>query len=135
LRPVNSKQSKAQQGFFKERKGGSLRGSTVSLGDWGLQTIEGGRLSDTQLDAARTCLRRVLKGMKGAGFHLRVFTDRPVTKKAAETRMGKGKGNVAYYAKWVREGTIVFEVKGVPKDVAHRALTVAGSCLPLRTKI
>ncbi|KAI9012952.1 ribosomal protein L10e/L16, partial [Gaertneriomyces semiglobifer] len=134
-RPRRLKYKKAQKGFFPSRSGGSLRGTTVYHGDYGLQVTEGGRLSDKQLDVARTAVRRTIKIEKGARFFLRCFPDRPVTSKGAETRMGKGKGAVDYFATWVAAGRVVIEVKGVRKELAEKALRVAASMLPLRTKI
>ncbi|KAI8820864.1 ribosomal protein L16p/L10e-domain-containing protein [Fimicolochytrium jonesii] len=134
FRPRRLKYKKAQKGFWPIHSGGSLRGSTVYYGDYGLQALEGGRLSDRQLDAARTGIRRVIKSEKGSRFFLRCFPDRPVTSKGAETRMGKGKGAVDYFATFVAEGRVVFEVKGVRKELAEKAMRVAAACLPVRTK-
>lgn len=116
------------------RTGGSLRGTTVYYGDYGLQALEGGRLSDKQLDNARTGIRRIIKQEKGSRFFLRCFPDRPVTSKGAETRMGKGKGAVEYFATFVAAGRVVIEVKGVRKELAEKALRVAAAALPIRTK-
>ncbi|KAJ3122571.1 hypothetical protein HK098_002750 [Nowakowskiella sp. JEL0407] len=134
LRPKKMKRKKAFRGYYKTRLGGSLRGTTVRYGDFGLQALEGGRLSDKQLDNARTALRRVIKSEKGAKFYLRVFTDRPVTAKGAEARMGKGKGAVEYFATWVSGKRVLFEVKGVRKETAQRAMQVAAAVLPIRTR-
>lgn len=92
FRPKKTKFRKAFKGHFPSRSGGSIRGTTVAFGDIGLQVIEGGRLSDAQLDAARSAVKRVIKSEKGSEFILRCFPDRPVTAKPAEVRMGKGKG-------------------------------------------
>jgi ribosomal protein L16 len=128
------KYKKAQKGFFKVKSGGSLRGTTLFLGNYGLRVTEGGRLKDKQIDAARTVMRRVLKEEKGSKFYIRAFPDRPVTAKAAETRMGKGKGSVDYFALWVSKGKMVFEVKSSRKELAQKALKVAAAALPLRTE-
>ncbi|KND01065.1 ribosomal protein L16 [Spizellomyces punctatus DAOM BR117] len=135
FRPRRLKYKKSHKGFYPTHTGGSLRGTTVYYGEYGLQALEGGRLSDVQLDSARTGMRRVLKGEKGGKFFLRCFPDRPVTSKGAETRMGKGKGAVDYFATWVAEGRVVLEVKGVRKEVADKALRVAAAALPIRTRV
>ncbi|KAI9092693.1 ribosomal protein L10e/L16, partial [Phlyctochytrium arcticum] len=135
FRPRRTKYKKAFKGYWPVRTGGSLRGTTVYYGDFGLQALEGGRLSDKQLDNARTGIRRVLKkGEKGSRFFLRCFPDRPVTSKGAETRMGKGKGAVDYFATFVAEGRVIFEVKGLRQELAEKAMRVAAACLPIRTK-
>ncbi|KAJ3044597.1 hypothetical protein HDV00_001523 [Rhizophlyctis rosea] len=137
LRPRRQlKYKKRFRGFYKVRtEGGSLKNTTVKHGDYGLQVLQGGRLADRTLDAARNGLRRVLKGMKDAEFWLKAWPNRPVSRKGAETRMGKGKGAVDFYAKWVSLGNIIFEVKGVRKEVAEKALKVAGDCLGLKFRI
>ncbi|KAJ1556944.1 hypothetical protein HK096_009963 [Nowakowskiella sp. JEL0078] len=128
------KYKKSQMGFFRTRLGGSLRGTTVHFGDFGLQAMEGGRLTDKQIDIARSAIRRVIKSEKGSKLYLRVFTDRPVTAKGAEARMGKGKGAVEYFASWISDRKVLFELKGVRKETAQRALQIASSCLPVKTK-
>ncbi|KAJ1341446.1 hypothetical protein BSLG_003875 [Batrachochytrium salamandrivorans] len=109
LRPKKTKYRKAFKGFFKTRSGGSIRGTTVRMGEYGLQLFEGGRLKDKQLDTVRTM--------------------------GAETRMGKGKGMVDYFATWVSEGVIVLEIVGARKEIALKALDVAAQALPLRTRV
>ncbi|KAL2911770.1 39S ribosomal protein L16, mitochondrial [Polyrhizophydium stewartii] len=135
LRPKNPKYRKAFKGFFKTRSGGSIRGTTVVWGEYGLQAFEGGRLKDKQLDSVRTMVRRVLKPEKGARFNLRIMPHRPVTAKGAQTRMGKGKGAVDYYATWVSPGAVLFEIKGARREVALKALDVAAQALPIRTRV
>ncbi|KAH6573093.1 hypothetical protein BASA62_003127 [Batrachochytrium salamandrivorans] len=135
LRPKKTKYRKAFKGFFKTRSGGSIRGTTVRMGEYGLQLFEGGRLKDKQLDTVRTMVRRVLKPEKGAKVILRCFPHIPVTAKGAETRMGKGKGMVDYFATWVSEGVIVLEIVGARKEIALKALDVAAQALPLRTRV
>ncbi|KAJ3023711.1 mitochondrial ribosomal large subunit component [Thoreauomyces humboldtii] len=134
FRPRRTKYKKAQKGFYPSRSGGSIRGTTVYYGDYGLQALEGGRLSDKQLDSARTAIRRVIKPEKGSRFFLKCFPDRPVTSKGAETRMGKGKGAVDYFATWVAEGKVLIEVKGVRRELAEKAMRVAAAGLPIRTR-
>ncbi|KAL5035136.1 39S ribosomal protein L16, mitochondrial [Batrachochytrium dendrobatidis] len=135
LRPKKTKYRKAHKGFFKTRLGGSIRGTTVRLGEYGLQLFEPGRLKDKQLDTVRTMVNRILKSEKGSKLILRIFPHRPVTAKGAETRMGKGKGAVEYYATWVSEGVVIMEITGARKDVALKALNVAAQALPLRTRV
>ncbi|KAJ3209587.1 hypothetical protein HDU67_006070 [Dinochytrium kinnereticum] len=134
LRPRKMKFQKAFKGFFKQRPH-SLRATTLTVGNYGLRVTEGGRLADKQLDQLRTVVRRALKEEKGAKFYFRVFTARPVSKKAAETRMGKGKGAVEYFAAWVSRGRVIFEVKCIRREVALRALRIAAEALPLRTTV
>ncbi|KAI8848545.1 ribosomal protein L10e/L16, partial [Chytridium lagenaria] len=128
------KYQKAFKGHFKARPH-SLRATTLTIGNYGLRVTEGGRLKDKQLDQLRTIVRRALKEEKGAKFYFRVFTARPVSKKAAETRMGKGKGAVEYFASWVSRGRIVFEVKSTRRELALKALRIAAEALPLRTTV
>ncbi|KAJ2999690.1 mitochondrial ribosomal large subunit component [Globomyces sp. JEL0801] len=143
FRPKKMKFKKCHKGFFPVRTGGSLRGTTVIKGEYGLQVIEGGRLSDTQIDVARALAKRCLKGEKNVEVVLRCFPDRPyivpfnssVSKKAAETRMGKGKGSVEYFATWLAEGRVVLEIQGARPELAQRALIIAGNALPLRTRV
>ncbi|KAJ3191436.1 mitochondrial ribosomal large subunit component [Irineochytrium annulatum] len=133
LRPAKMKHKKRQRGFFPQRPH-SLRATTLDHGNWGIRVTEGGRLKDKQVDAMRTVVKRVLKGEKGSKVWMRCFTERPVTKKAAETRMGKGKGAVEYFATWVPKGRVVLEVQCDRQDIAMKALRAAGSTLPLRTE-
>lgn len=135
FRPKKLAHKKAFKGFYRSRKGGSLRGTTVNYGDWGLQVVEGGRLFDRQLDAARNMVRRIIKADKGSKFYLTQFPHRPVTSKGSETRMGKGKGFVEHFATWIRSGSLVFEIKGARPEIAQRALRAAAGALPLRSRI
>ncbi|KAJ3101537.1 hypothetical protein HDU97_001286 [Phlyctochytrium planicorne] len=134
LRPRKMKFQKAFKGFFKSRPN-SLRATNLAIGNYGLRVTEGGRIKDKQLDQLRTVVRRVLKEEKDAKFYFRIFTSRPVSKKAAETRMGKGKGAVEYFATWVSRGRVIFEVKCDRKDLALKALRIAANALPLRTSV
>ncbi|KAJ1548376.1 mitochondrial ribosomal large subunit component [Cladochytrium tenue] len=134
LRPRKTKYQKAMRGFFPLFQGGSLRGTTLLHGRYGLRTTEGGILEDKQLDAARTLLRRALKPEKSARFFLRVFPDRPVSRKAAEVRMGKGKGAVDHFSRWVGRGRVVAEVRCSRRDLAAEALRIASEALPITTE-
>ncbi|RKO96876.1 hypothetical protein CXG81DRAFT_4738, partial [Caulochytrium protostelioides] len=134
-RPKRLRHAKVPCGFWPSRSGGTLRGSQPCYGEYGLKAKEGRRLTDKQIDVARTAARRVLKPHRGSKFFLRIFPHRPVTKKAAETRMGKGKGNVDHFAQWVAPGHMLFEVRGVRKEIAEQALTVAGANLGIKVQI
>ncbi|KAJ3089851.1 mitochondrial ribosomal large subunit component [Quaeritorhiza haematococci] len=134
LRPRRLKFRKAQKGFFKVPSGGSLRGTSLSFGQYGLAAVEGGRLKASQLENARTGIRRVIKQDKGSKIILRAFPHRPVTAKGSESRMGKGKGAVDYFGTWVKEGSVIFEVRNVRGELAKKAMRVAASVLPIRTK-
>ncbi|KAI8615516.1 ribosomal protein L10e/L16, partial [Chytriomyces sp. MP71] len=125
----------ATQGFFKTHSGGSLRGTSLLFGQFGLRVTEGGRLQDKQIDAARTVMRRVVKEEKGANFHLKCMTDRPCTSKPAEVRMGKGKGAVEFFASWVPKGRVIFEVSCARREIGLNAMRVAAAAIPLRTEI
>ncbi|KAJ3117808.1 hypothetical protein HK100_000741 [Physocladia obscura] len=135
LRPRRMAHKKMLKGFFKTHSGGSLRGTSLLFGNFGLRVVEGGRLEDKQIDAARTVMRRVVKEEKGANFHLKCFTDRPVTSKPAEVRMGKGKGPVEFFATWVPKGRVIFEISCTRKETGLKALRVAAAAIPLRTEI
>jgi ribosomal protein L16 len=135
FRPKKMKFKKSFKGTFPTRTGGSIRGTTLFFGEYGLQLLEGGRLSDQQIDVARNGIKRQIKYEKEGTMILRCFPHRPVTKQAAETRMGKGKGSVDYFATWLAEGRVVFEVNGCRPEVAQKALKVAAAFLPLRTRI
>jgi large subunit ribosomal protein L16 len=131
LMPKRVKYRKQMRGRMK---GKAYRGAEIQLGDFGLQALEPGWVTARQLEAAR---RAIVRAMKRRGkIWIRVFPDKPYTKKAAETRMGKGKGNVEYYVAVVRPGRIMFEVGGgLPDEVAREALRLAQYKLPIKTKI
>jgi len=109
------------------------RGVTVAFGSHGLKAISQARVTSNQIEAARRVISRTL-GKNGKSW-IRVFPDRPVTAKAAEVGMGKGKGDLKHYVFEVRPGRVMFEVDGVPEDVAREALRKAGTKLPVSTKI
>jgi len=131
LMPKRVKWRKQMRGRMK---GKAYRGAEVSFGDFGLQALEPGWVSARQIEAAR---RAVVRAMKRRGkFWIRIFPDKPVTKKAAETRMGKGKGNVEYWVAVVKPGRIMFEVGGgLPEEISKEALRLAQYKLPIKTKI
>jgi large subunit ribosomal protein L16 len=129
LMPKRVKYRKQQRGVSKGR---ATRGNDVFYGDYGLQALEPAWITDRQIEAARVALTRYMK--RGGKVWIRIFPDKPVTKKPAETRMGSGKGNVEYWVAVVKPGRIMFEVAGVPEEVAREALRLAGSKLPIKTK-
>ena len=131
LMPKKIKFRKVQKGTLK---GLSKGARTIWFGEYGLEAIEPCRLSAQQIEAMRVTLSRHLRKKKGESF-LRVFPDKPVTKKPAEVRMGKGKGAVEEWVASVKQGRILFEIGGAEDAVAIRALELAARKLPLRTKI
>ena len=131
LMPKRVKWRKQMRGRMK---GKESRGVEVSFGDFGLQALEPGWVTARQIEAAR---RAIVRAMKRRGkFWIRIFPDKPVTHKPAETRMGKGKGNVEYWVAVVKPGRIMFEVGGgLPEDVSKEALRLAQYKLAIKTKI
>jgi len=111
----------------------SFRGATVAFGEWGLQATEPCWMTSRQIEAARRVLVRYIR--RRGKIWIRVFPDKPFTKKAAETRMGNGKGAVEYYVAVVRPGRVLFEMGGLPEEEAREALRLAGHKLPIKTKI
>ena len=130
LQPSRTKFRKA----FKGRIHGKAKGGTeLNFGSFGLKAVEPDRLTARQIEAAR---RAISRGMKRAGrVWIRIFPDVPVTDKPAEVRMGKGKGAVEYWAARVHPGRIMFEIDGVPDDVAREALRLGAAKLPVKTRI
>jgi large subunit ribosomal protein L16 len=122
--------------FRKQMKGRmtgtAFRGSNMSFGDFGLKALGCGYLSSRQIEAARVAISRHVK--RGGKLWIRVFPDKPVTKKPAETRMGKGKGSPEGWVAVVRPGRILYEIKGVPEAVAREALGLASAKLPIPTR-
>ena len=119
---------------FKGRmRGAAQRGSSVSFGDYGLKAIECGKMTAQQIEAARIAINRKIK--RGGKVWIRVFPDKPITKKPAETRMGKGKGSPESWVAIVKPGKVLYELAGVDEALAVRALTLAGNKLPFATKI
>jgi len=131
LMPKRVKWRKQMRGRMR---GKAFRGSEVAFGDLGLQAMEPGWVSARQIEAAR---RAIVRAMRRRGkFWIRIFPDKPVTKKAAETRMGKGKGNVEYWVAVVKPGRIMFEVGGgLPEEISREALRLAQYKLSIKTKI
>ena len=113
--------------------GHELRGVEVSFGEYGLQALEPAWLTQRQIEAARRALVRYMK--RRGKVWIRIFPDKPVTQRAAETRMGKGKGAVDHWVAVVKPGRIIFEVSGLPEDVAREAMRLASHKLPIKTKM
>ena len=129
LMPKKVKFRKQQRGRMK---GKAWTGSKVSFGDYGLKALEPGWVTNRQIEAARVALSRSLK--RGGKVWIRVFPDKPVTKKPAETRMGKGKGNPEEWVAVVKPGRILYEMEGVPEDVAREAFRTAANKIGITTK-
>lgn len=130
LMPRREKHRKVFRGRMRGRSKG---GTTVAFGDYGIQALEPGWVTARQIEAARRSITNYVR--RGGKVWIRIFPDKPVTKKPAETRMGKGKGNPEYHVAVVRPGRIMFELGGVPEDVALEALRRAAMKLPMRCKI
>ena len=129
LQPKRSKHRKAQKGRIREV---AKRGDAISFGSYGLKALEAIWLTNRQLEAARQALTRHMK--REGNVWIRVFPDKPITKKPQEVRMGKGKGNPEYWAAVVEPGRILFEADGVSEQVAKEALLLAAQKLPIKTK-
>jgi len=129
LFPKRVKYRKSQRG---RRKGVAMTGSSIAFGEYGLQSLENGWIKNTQIEAARVVISRHLKG--GGKAWIRIFPDKPVSKKPAETRMGKGKGMTDHWVAVIKRGRILFEVEGLPEAIAKEAMRLASSKLPLKTK-
>lgn len=114
-------------------RGMATRGNTVAFGDYGLQTLEPGWVTNRQIEAARVALTRHIK--RGGKVWIRIFPDKPITKKPAETRMGKGKGNPEMWVAVVKPGRVMFEIEGVDAPTAKRAFQLAMAKLPVKCKI
>jgi len=110
----------------------SHRGNRVSFGEYGLQTTECGWITNRQIEAARVAMTRHIK--RGGKVWIRIFPDKPITQKPAETRMGKGKGNPESWVAVVKPGRVMFELEGVPEPVARRAMELAAAKLPVKTR-
>ncbi len=129
LQPKRVEHRKVQRGRMR---GKATRGDELLLGEYGLQALEPGWITDRQIEAARIAMTRYIK--RGGKVWIKIFPDKPVTKKPAETRMGSGKGNPEFWVAVVKPGRIMFEIAGVPEDVAREAMRLAGFKLPIRSK-
>ena len=113
-------------------RGKAYRGNKVSFGEFGLQTTECGWISNRQIESARVAMTRHIK--RGGKVWIRIFPDKPITSKPAETRMGKGKGNPEGWVAVVKPGRMMFELEGVPEDMARQAMALAAAKLPVATQ-
>jgi len=129
LMPKKVKYRKQQKG---KRRGKAWRGSEVTFGEYGLKAMETGWVSDRQIEAGRVAITRFVK--RGGKIWIRVFPDKPITKKPAETRMGKGKGAPEGWVAVVRPGKILYEMEGIPEDQAQEAMRLAGHKLAVKSK-
>jgi len=129
LAPKRVKYRKQMKGRMK---GHATRGNTVAFGQFGLMTLEPAWISSRQIEAARVAMTREMK--RGGKIWIRIFPDKPITKKPAETRMGKGKGNPEGWVAVVKPGRVMFELEGVTVEVARRALQLATAKLPVNTR-
>jgi large subunit ribosomal protein L16 len=130
MMPKKVKYRKQQRGRMT---GKAWRGSSVSFGDYGLKALSCGWITDRQIEAARIAMTRSIK--RGGKVWIRLFPDNPITKKPAETRMGKGKGAPEQWVAVVRPGKVLFEMEGVSPEVAMAAMRLAAHKLPIRTKV
>jgi large subunit ribosomal protein L16 len=129
LSPSRVKYRKVQKGRMKGQAKG---GDKVSFGDYGLQALQCGWLTARQIEAARIAINRTVK--RGGKLYIRVFPDKPISKKPAETRMGKGKGGAEYWVAVVRPGRVLYEIEGVPEELAKTAFLRAHHKLPVKTR-
>jgi large subunit ribosomal protein L16 len=129
LVPKRVKHRKQMRG---RRKGKAYSGSTVAFGEFGLQSLEAAWITNRQIEAARVAFTRFIK--RGGKMWIRIFPDKPVTVKPAETRMGKGKGAPEYWVAVVKHGRVLFELEGISGDLAKKAMRLGASKLPIKTK-
>ncbi|MDD5436792.1 MAG: 50S ribosomal protein L16 [Candidatus Omnitrophica bacterium] len=129
MMPKRVKFRKSQRG---RRLGTSFRGANLAFGEFGLKALENAYFTDRQIEAARVALMRNLKG--GGKVWIRIFPDKPITKKPAETRMGKGKGMPDHWVAVIKKGKVLFEMDGVPMEIARDCMRIAAHKIPLRTK-
>ncbi|MDP7537055.1 MAG: 50S ribosomal protein L16 [Methylococcales bacterium] len=128
LQPKRTKFRKQHKG---RNTGIAVKGSSVSFGEFGLKSTSRGRLTSRQIEAARRTITRHVK--RGGKLWIRVFPDKPITKKPLEVRMGKGKGSVEYWVAQIRPGTMLYEIQGVSEELAREAFTLAAAKLPVKT--
>ena len=130
LMPKRVKYRKSQRG---RRRGKAHRGSRIDFGDFGIKAMEAGWITSRQIEACRVAITRTMK--RDGKVWIRIFPDKPVSKKPLETRMGKGKGAPEFWVAVVKPGRVLFEVSGVPKEVAVEAFRLASHKLPIKTKV
>ncbi|MEC9381586.1 MAG: 50S ribosomal protein L16 [Thermodesulfobacteriota bacterium] len=130
LQPKKSKYRKQQKGKIK---GIATKGNKVSFGEFGLQSLDFARITGRQIESARIAITRKVK--RGAKLWIRIFPHKPVTKKPAEVRMGKGKGDIDRYVAPIKKGTMLYEIAGVDEELAKEALRLASNKLPVKTRV
>ncbi len=130
LAPKRVKFRKTMKG---RNRGVATRGQTVAFGQFGLQATEAGWVTNRQIEASRVAMTREMK--RGGKLWIRLFPDKPITKKPAETRMGKGKGNPEGWVAVVKPGRVLFEIEGVTKEIAAKAMALASAKLPVKTRL
>lgn len=130
--PLMPKRVKHRKTMRGSRAGNATRATTIDFGDYALQALDRAWITSQQIEAARVCIARNTK--RKAKLYIRIFPDKPVTKRPPETRMGKGKGNPEYWVAVVKPGTLLFELSGVPEGLARDTLRVAAAKLPIRTR-
>ncbi len=128
LQPKRTKYRKQHKG---RNRGLASSGNKVSFGEFGLKATDRGRITARQIEAARRTITRTVK--RGGKMWIRIFPDKPITKKPLEVRMGKGKGNVEYWVAQIQPGRMLYEIEGVSEDLARRAFTLASAKLPVQT--
>ncbi len=128
---LQPKRTKFRKQFKGRNRGLAQRGNSVAFGDFGLKAMERGQLTSRQIEAARRAMTRYVK--RGGKIWIRVFPDKPITKKPLEVRQGKGKGNVEYWVAQIRPGKLLYEIAGVTEDVAREAFALAAAKLPVGT--
>mgnify|MGYP002763434850 FL=1 len=129
LMPKKTKHRKVQKG---RNRGKATRGNVVSNGQYGLQALEAGLITGNQIEAARVAMTRYMR--RDGKVWIKIFPDKPITRKPAGTRMGKGKGNTEFWVAAVKPGRVMFEIAGVPETTAREALRLAKNKLPVKTK-
>lgn len=126
------KKMKYRKQFKGRIKGKAQKGNYVAFGDFGIASCESGKLTSRQIEAARIAINRTVK--RGGKLVIRIFPHKPITKRPAEVRMGKGKGAVEYYVAPVKDGTVLYEISGITEELAREAFRRAGHKLPIKTK-
>ncbi|MEX2151874.1 MAG: 50S ribosomal protein L16 [Gemmatimonadaceae bacterium] len=129
---LSPKRVKFRKMFKGRTRGVAVRGSTIAFGSYGLQAMEPGWITNRQIEAARVALTRHIK--RGGKVWIRIFPDKPITKKPAETRMGKGKGSPEGWVAVVKPGRVMFELEGIPRNLAQKAMALASAKMPIKTK-
>jgi len=130
LQPARTKYRKQHKGRIR---GKALKGASLAFGDFGLQSVECGRITSRQIESARVAITRHVR--RGAKLWIRIFPHKPITKKPAETRMGKGKGDVSGYIAPIKKGTMLYEISGLSAELAKEAFRLASHKLPVSTRM